>query len=117
MTYRFSPRKDIFDGIFTFLNRISKGSSLESLISITATNEITYTKGGTMSDMFPPSDKTYMVTDKINSSYTFTFKTVSINITGYSIKSTLVKIRYLRKWKLEAKNNDSDWKLLDSKDN
>ena len=111
MTYRFTPRKGIFNGIFTYINRISTSKKID-MISITGSKDFEYKNNGKLSYFFPPTDKTYIVINQINASLTFTFETISINITGYSIKSTSYATRTLHEWTLEAKNNDSDWILL-----
>ena len=112
MTYRFSPRKNIFDGIFVYVNRVSISEQSE-LISINGSKNFVYTVENTgIHDFFSPHEKTYIVIEQNYSWLSFTFNTININITGYSIKSTNVSTRTIRDWTLEAKNNDSDWVLL-----
>ena len=115
MTHRFSSKKNIFDGVFNYINQISKINDDYDLIHLTSPSNITIKNNALLSDFFPPTGKTYIVVEGKNESLTFILSTIYVNITGYSIKSTQNTDRVLKDWTFEAKNNESnEWELLHS---
>ena len=116
MTHRFSSSSGTLNGIFTYVNQVSKIKNEGDLIHLAGM--VTFKDGSSLSDFFTPAKKTYIVTTGENCSLTFTFSTISVNITGYSITSDPSVNRALRDWTFEGKNNESNkWELLHSEYN
>ena len=110
MATYFSPRKGIFNGLFTYINR--NYPSLLTFIKIEGSREIDYSYGYPK-DIFPPSQDYHLVIYQLNASYTFTLSNISINITSYSIKSSPHEKRYLSEWKVEGSYMNGDWIEID----
>ena len=116
MTHRFSSSSGTLNGIFTYVNQVSKIKNEGDLIHLAGM--VTFKNGSSLSDFFSPAKKTYIVTYGESCSLTFTFSTISVNITGYSITSDPSVNRALRDWTFEGKNNESNkWELLHSEYN
>ena len=117
MTHRFSPRRGALNGIFTYVNQVSKLSNEGDLIYLSSNKNIKYRNGTTLSDFFNPDssiqEKTYIYVEGQNSSFTFTFSTISVNITGYNVLTDKSIYRAMKNWIFEGKNNESNkWKLI-----
>ena len=106
MVIYFSPNKGIFNGIFAYVNK--HYSSLTEMINIESSSTINYYYGYPK-DIFPPQQTHHLVIESINASYTLTFKNFSINITSYSIKSSLNERRKLQEWKVEGSYMRGNW--------
>ena len=110
MTHRFLPKPHNFNGVLTYINSFGE-NTFYNFIDIIGNNVIQETYG-TLTEIFPPRNTKHLVIYAVNASYTFHFKNFYVNTTGYSIKSDSSTTRYIKRWKLEASINDTNWKEL-----
>ena len=106
MTYRFTAKKNMFDGVLAYINK-HYFDSFDSYISFEASGHYG-TNYGTLQDILPPKQTYHVVLSEPNTDFpscTITLKKNSINVTGYSIKRTSWSTRILSKWQIDASFN------------
>jgi hypothetical protein len=114
-----------FDGIFAHLNRICGGNCVEKgIIGVKASNHST----GNLSVVFADNDwrggNHWQHSNVLNGWFKVDFKDRRVSVTDYAIHNSLTYVeesRFLKTWRLEGSNvdsdSDSDWTKIDSRTN
>ena len=111
MQILFSPDQNKSSGVLAYINTNFR-SNFSNYIDFVPSVNIRPDHQN-IHDILPPTGTNRVVIYQDQGSYTFTFKTFSMNVTSYYLKSSSDPKRIIKHWTLEARKDDSDWEIVD----
>lgn len=103
-----------FNGIISFINK--ETNNIDDSLKITSSSTYSGNKRP-LKDLLNDDPNRYFITENVaNSWICFEFKTHKISPTHYSIKTNNGG-QNIRSWKIEVRNDDSEWEVIDEQTN